>query len=250
MIAGLTSKLRVYLADEPVFPIAVLFALTWADQVDTQTFQILGPEIADHFNVGVGIFGTISLFVLLLVPFVAVPVSYLVGPVEADAVGRRRRRDVGRVLGPHRSGPGPVPLGDLPRRVELRRGRQRTRALGLDFRLLFAPCAGQGLRPPQPGRDHRRRARRHLRRCPRRAARVAGAVLLAGRSRRSSCCSSPCGCRSRRAIASRKWSRSPHRRSARRPGGCGRSARCATSGSGWRSRPARCWASACWCRSS
>jgi branched-chain amino acid transport system ATP-binding protein len=60
-----------------VFPIAVLFALTWADQVDTQTFQVLGPEIAKHFHVGVGIFGTISLFVILLVPFVAVPVSYL-----------------------------------------------------------------------------------------------------------------------------------------------------------------------------
>ena len=70
------KRLQEYLAGEPVFPIAVLFALTWADQVDTQTFQVLGPEIAKDFHVGVGIFGTISLLVLLLVPFVAVPVSY------------------------------------------------------------------------------------------------------------------------------------------------------------------------------
>jgi branched-chain amino acid transport system ATP-binding protein len=75
--SAVRDKLREYLAGEAVFPIAVLFALTWADQVDTQTFNILGPEIAKHFGVGVGIFGTISLLVLLLVPFVAVPVSYL-----------------------------------------------------------------------------------------------------------------------------------------------------------------------------
>jgi ABC-type branched-subunit amino acid transport system ATPase component/predicted MFS family arabinose efflux permease len=70
------ERFRRYMVDEPLFPIAVLCALTWADQVDTQTFYVLGPEIADHFNVGVGIFGTINLFVLLLAPVVALPVAY------------------------------------------------------------------------------------------------------------------------------------------------------------------------------
>jgi branched-chain amino acid transport system ATP-binding protein len=75
--SALIDKLGAYLANEPIFPIAVLFALTWADQVDTQTFGVLGPEIAKHFGVKVGAFGSITLVTILLVPFVAVPVSYL-----------------------------------------------------------------------------------------------------------------------------------------------------------------------------
>jgi branched-chain amino acid transport system ATP-binding protein len=71
------EKLGAYLAGEPVFPIAVLFLLTWADQVDTQTFGVLGPEIADHFHVKVGAFGSITLATILLVPFIAVPISYI-----------------------------------------------------------------------------------------------------------------------------------------------------------------------------
>ena len=75
-VGRLLGWLSHYLADEPIFPIGVLFALTWADQVDTQTFNVLGPEIAHHFHVGVGIFGAINILVIVLVPFVSVPVSY------------------------------------------------------------------------------------------------------------------------------------------------------------------------------
>jgi branched-chain amino acid transport system ATP-binding protein len=71
------SRLSSYLGGEALLPIAALCGLTWADQVDTQTFGVLGPEIARHFHVGVGIFGTINIIVVLLVPFVSVPISYL-----------------------------------------------------------------------------------------------------------------------------------------------------------------------------
>ncbi len=79
-LAGIVSR---YLSDEPMRPILVLFALNAVDEFDTQTFTLLGPEIADHFGVGVGIFGLITVIATLLVPFVSVPVAYL-----AD---RRRR---------------------------------------------------------------------------------------------------------------------------------------------------------------
>ena len=49
-----------------------LFALALADQVDTQTFNVLGPEIADHFHVGVGVIGAIELLMIVVVPFVSV----------------------------------------------------------------------------------------------------------------------------------------------------------------------------------
>jgi branched-chain amino acid transport system ATP-binding protein len=74
--SSLRGRLRHYLADEPIFPIGVLFALALADQVDTQTFGVLGPEISKHFGVGVGIFGTISLLVIVLSPLVSLPLSY------------------------------------------------------------------------------------------------------------------------------------------------------------------------------
>ncbi|MHB8340724.1 MAG: MFS transporter, partial [Mycobacteriales bacterium] len=74
---ALLAGLRGYLNDEAVFPLAVLFGLTWADQVDTQSFTVLGPDIAKSFHVGEGVFGAISVLVLLVGPLIAVPVSYL-----------------------------------------------------------------------------------------------------------------------------------------------------------------------------
>jgi branched-chain amino acid transport system ATP-binding protein len=72
---GLVALAR-YLGNNPALPILVLFALNAVDEFDTRTFELLGPEIADHFHVGVGTFGSISLLVLLLAPAVALPVSY------------------------------------------------------------------------------------------------------------------------------------------------------------------------------
>jgi ABC-type branched-subunit amino acid transport system ATPase component/predicted MFS family arabinose efflux permease len=80
------ERLRAYMAHEPLRPILVLFALNAVDEFDTATFNLLGPEIADSFDVGVGTFGAITVLVTLLVPFVSVPVAYL-----AD---RRRRMPI------------------------------------------------------------------------------------------------------------------------------------------------------------
>src|SRR5439155_19421295 len=71
------DRLALYLHGEPLFPIFVLFLLNAVDQFDSRTFDLLGPEIADSFHIKVGKFGVITLLVLVLVPFVSVPVSYL-----------------------------------------------------------------------------------------------------------------------------------------------------------------------------
>ena len=70
-------RITGYLSGEPWFPLVVLFLLNAVDEFDTRTFEVLGPEIADHFDVGVSRFGLITLLVIFLVPFVSVPVSYL-----------------------------------------------------------------------------------------------------------------------------------------------------------------------------
>jgi branched-chain amino acid transport system ATP-binding protein len=62
---------------ESLFPIIILFLLNGVDEFDTATFGLLGPEIAEHFDVKLATFGTINLVAILLVPFVTVPVSYL-----------------------------------------------------------------------------------------------------------------------------------------------------------------------------
>ncbi|MBI4728044.1 MAG: MFS transporter [Acidobacteria bacterium] len=74
---ALAGRLRAYLDGESSFPILVLFALNAVDEFDSRTFDVLGPEIAKSFGVGVGVFGSITVLVLLLVPFVAVPVSWI-----------------------------------------------------------------------------------------------------------------------------------------------------------------------------
>ncbi len=71
------ARIRAYLADEPLLPVLVLFALNAVDEFDTALFLNLGPEIADDFGVGVGIFGSITLFVTILVPLISVPMAHL-----------------------------------------------------------------------------------------------------------------------------------------------------------------------------
>ena len=71
------GRLRDYLNGEGVKPILALFALNAVDELDSRTFELLGPEIADHFNIDVGGFGLITVLVVLLVPFVSVPVALL-----------------------------------------------------------------------------------------------------------------------------------------------------------------------------
>ena len=65
------------MAGEPLLPIVALFALNAVDEFDSRTFELLGPEIARHFDIDVGTFGIITIFVVLLVPFVSVPVAML-----------------------------------------------------------------------------------------------------------------------------------------------------------------------------
>lgn len=69
--------MRTYMAGEALLPVLVLFALNAVDEFDTALFTSLGPEIARDFNVGVGIFGSITVLVTILVPFVSVPVAHL-----------------------------------------------------------------------------------------------------------------------------------------------------------------------------
>ena len=77
------GRLRAYLGGESVAPILALFALNAVDELDSRTFEVLGPEIADHFGIDVGGFGLITVLVVVLVPFVSVPVAL---------VADRRRR--------------------------------------------------------------------------------------------------------------------------------------------------------------
>ena len=76
-VAGWRDRMSAYLNGEPLFPIAVLFGLAWADQVDTQTFNILGPEIGDAFGVGEGVIGALAVIAVLVGPMIGLPVSYL-----------------------------------------------------------------------------------------------------------------------------------------------------------------------------
>ncbi|MEY2468133.1 MAG: hypothetical protein QOF21_831 [Actinomycetota bacterium] len=71
------NRLRIYLHGEALTPILALFLLNAVDEFDSRTFELLGPEIARHFDIDVGTFGIITIFVVLLVPFVSVPVAML-----------------------------------------------------------------------------------------------------------------------------------------------------------------------------
>ncbi|HUR77425.1 MAG TPA: ATP-binding protein [Acidimicrobiales bacterium] len=69
------KRLRTYLAGEASFPIAVLFMLNAVDELDTRLFEVLGPDIAKDFGVGVGTFGIINAIGILVVPLIAVPIA-------------------------------------------------------------------------------------------------------------------------------------------------------------------------------
>ncbi len=71
------AQVQDYLGGEKLFPLAVMFGLTLADQIDTRTFDILGPDIADSFHVGEGVIGTIGILVLLVGPIIGLPLAYL-----------------------------------------------------------------------------------------------------------------------------------------------------------------------------
>lgn len=68
---------REYMGGEPLRPIGTLFLLNAVDEFDVAAFALLGPEISDHFGIGVGTFGTIALLAALVLPFVSLPVSLL-----------------------------------------------------------------------------------------------------------------------------------------------------------------------------
>ena len=70
-------RLSAYMHGEPLFPILVLFGLNAVDEFDSRTFELLGPEIADAFDIRLSRFGLITILVILSVPFVSVPVAYL-----------------------------------------------------------------------------------------------------------------------------------------------------------------------------
>ncbi len=70
-------RLSAYLHGEPLFPILVLFGLNAVDEFDSRTFELLGPEIADAFDIRLSRFGLITILVILSVPFVSVPVAYV-----------------------------------------------------------------------------------------------------------------------------------------------------------------------------
>ncbi len=72
----LIERLKLYMSGEALFPIVVLFLLNAVDEFDSRTFEVLAPEIADHFNVGIGRFGLISVIAILVVPLISVPVAY------------------------------------------------------------------------------------------------------------------------------------------------------------------------------
>ena len=74
---SVTQRMRAYMAGEALLPVLVLFALNAVDEFDTALFTSLGPEIARDFHVGVGIFGSITVLVTILVPFVSVPIAHL-----------------------------------------------------------------------------------------------------------------------------------------------------------------------------
>ncbi len=76
MITRVRDRFSSYLGGEPLFPIFVLFGLTMADQIDTRTFEVLGPDIADHFGVGLGVVGTIGILTLIVAPLLGVPLAY------------------------------------------------------------------------------------------------------------------------------------------------------------------------------
>ena len=71
------GPLSRFLASEASLPIVALVALNAADEFDTQTFTILGPEISAHFHVGAGFVGLMTALSLILGTVLSLPVGRL-----------------------------------------------------------------------------------------------------------------------------------------------------------------------------
>jgi ABC-type branched-subunit amino acid transport system ATPase component/MFS family permease len=74
---GLQRRISAYVGGEPLFPLAVLFGLTTADQIDTQAFTVLAPNIAKHFDVSESALGSIAILVLVVGPILGMPLAHL-----------------------------------------------------------------------------------------------------------------------------------------------------------------------------
>ncbi|MDQ1711180.1 MAG: hypothetical protein QOE45_630 [Frankiaceae bacterium] len=71
------SRLRRYVNGENPRPMLAMFALNAVDELDNATFIWVAPTIAAAFGKKVGDFGLITVFVLVVAPLLAVPVSLL-----------------------------------------------------------------------------------------------------------------------------------------------------------------------------
>ena len=67
----------------PLFPLAVLFGLNAVDELDRQAFNVLLPEIKDHFN--------LSLTGVTTLVAVITPVALILGPFVGHLADRRNR---------------------------------------------------------------------------------------------------------------------------------------------------------------
>ena len=74
---GLLDPVRRYLDGEDPRPAAAIFGLNFADLVDSKAYQWLAPTIAASFGKGVGDFGLISFFLVIVAPILALPISRL-----------------------------------------------------------------------------------------------------------------------------------------------------------------------------
>jgi len=74
---ALLDPLRRYLDGEDPKPAAAIFALNFGDLVDSKAYQWLAPTIAASFGKGVGDFGLISIFLVIVAPILALPISRL-----------------------------------------------------------------------------------------------------------------------------------------------------------------------------
>jgi branched-chain amino acid transport system ATP-binding protein len=69
LTAGLTEG-------EPLFPLAVLFGLNAVDELDKTAFNVLAPEIRDHFGLGIsGILGLVAVIELVAI-LLGLPLAY------------------------------------------------------------------------------------------------------------------------------------------------------------------------------
>ena len=75
--ARLAARLTVGLTEgAPLFPLAVLFGLNAVDELDKTAFNVLAPEIRDHFGLGIsGILGLVAMIELVAI-LLGLPLAY------------------------------------------------------------------------------------------------------------------------------------------------------------------------------